>query len=203
MVHQHILVRQIPLVGAGQFQSVQEVPPDFQHVADFPPSFKEAAEERFAAVRQRRAEVGRRQHEQAFHRAIVDVFVVVLPDPVTDHQSAGRVHDDVDVFQFVAVGIDDAVFDHLVVEPIDHVVEGDVVLARFVVRIQDGLHRADLVVDQKLLQFFERSGAIAPAVNDQGDVFGHDAVLSGMVEAARRVSLECGNYTSGWDRRKD
>src|SRR5690606_175051 len=169
LVDQQVAVRQLPLVGARELEAVEQVAADLEQIADLPTALEQRSEERLAAMRERRAEVRRRQHDDSFHRAVGDavtVAIVMLVDPVPDHEPAGRVDDDVEVALLPSIPRDESAAIELVVQSVDDVVERQVVFSRFVVGIVDLRYRLDPGIREKRLHVDERLGAVAPTVQD-------------------------------------
>src|SRR5690606_27660497 len=106
LVDQQIAVRKLPLIRARELEPVEQPAADLEQIADFPAALEQRSEKRFAAMRERRAEVRGGEHHDALHRAVGDpvtVAKIVLMDPVPNHEPAGRMDDEVQIALLLSV----------------------------------------------------------------------------------------------------
>jgi hypothetical protein len=78
------------------------------------------------------------------------------------------VDDDVEIDFRLSIRADDPEPDELLVQPVDRVVVGEVVLTGLVVGVIDRVGRSEAMPVQQRLDVLERRRAITPAVKDDG-----------------------------------
>ena len=160
----HVAAGQVPLVGGSELQAAQHLGAGLKPVV---PALGDTSDHALAERGERRAEIGRRQHEQPLDRATCPERVVSR-DPFARHKAAGAVDDQVERFAQPAVG--DGLADDVFHAPAD-VFDADIVIHGNVVAEPD-LRGLVTVIQQEFSQRAKRCGGIAPAVDD-GDLCGH------------------------------
>lgn len=186
---EQVALGELPGVRRAQLQSLQHLGAGLPDEAV--PAFQHATDEGASLVRQRRAEVGRGEHQEALDRRAGGVEVA--GQPVAQHQGAGTVHHHVHRARCPrqSLGGPGAI------QGGGEVSVGDVVLQGDPVGEADLRRRAAEPGFQLLGEAAERLRIVAPAVDDD-DRTGHVRHPLGLIRATidhapRRCALTCEN----------
>ena len=138
-----VVVGKLPLIRARKFKAVEDIIAHLKKVAKFPAAFDKRSEKGFSTMGKRRAEVRRRQHDDAFYRTFMETVSIVTPDIMADDESARRMDDDIDLFFLLASGRDDTALDELIVEAIYDIVKGNTIFSRLVIDIENRFYSTE------------------------------------------------------------